>query len=669
MNKNLYRALFLTDDTQNYTNNFYVAEFTKIVLFKTNISMNIEELVERIEELTELRYTEEEVISAIEQWNDGWLERKSGMYSLSSNGMQQMMHKSKEYDITPFVDVFVKEHELNLEIPSNEIKQLIERFIYLRFNENLQQISDIFNHQLSIDSVDDDFDEKQIKTINEFLNWNHNEKNKCIFHLIAKAYDYCMINSRCSNTLLDFSQFNFYLDTNIIFRMLGLNGSLRQKSINTLIDKCVEVGAHIHVNGFVKSECEHTIIDQINALETVTAKMNGLLPPSSMSFAEERSVRIDFYTRYFDWVKSGNKHRNFAGFKKRILQDLSDLLQKFDVDDETTAYKVTQKNEFEAFYDSLFVLKGDKHTTETDINSFLLVREKRNTNPNEEHYLISADGRFISWLKESIPSSKSYADYPSAWLSILLKYSGRESESDYKSFCQFIHLSITPKVEDLAKKIEIKAKILSSDFSDNIKHMLIEDIQNNYYAYSEYDTEEIIHKSYAKTEAQIKAQVSSEKDKEFRKAFAEQKEKYELELERSINDNKSIQAERDRQVKEAYERGKIDQKNKDKEDIINKETKKTIKKHKIISALLNIGLVVFGIGFLMMLGIMIVKGMLPTDNEIIKTLSDNSLWLTITIFVIEAVIGAFKAIFEIFGILSTDKKTIMEKMEEKYRDM
>ena len=58
-NSNLYRTLFLLDDTRNFTNDFYVAEFAKIVLFKQDgVTLDIEKIQEEILNLTELEYTE-----------------------------------------------------------------------------------------------------------------------------------------------------------------------------------------------------------------------------------------------------------------------------------------------------------------------------------------------------------------------------------------------------------------------------------------------------------------------------------------------------------------------------------------------------------------------------------------------------------------------------------
>lgn len=62
-----------------------------------------------------------------------------------------------------------------------------------------------------------------------------------------------------------------------------------------------------------------------------TVYFNRLMPPSVMGFAEESSIRMDFYRRYYDWVALGKKHRNYDSFKKTILKEFNDLIKVFGV--------------------------------------------------------------------------------------------------------------------------------------------------------------------------------------------------------------------------------------------------------------------------------------------------------------------------------------------------
>ena len=161
-------SLFLIDETQEYTNNFYVFEFTKIALFEAGyVALSIDEIVEKIEELAGLKYTEQEVLSAIEQWNSGCIERKSKKYSLTTLGLELMSNRAQAINIKQYTDLFIKEQSSDCQISADQLKDLVEKFIFLRFNENLKQICDIFNQSLAIEEIEEDFDdnyEEELKT-------------------------------------------------------------------------------------------------------------------------------------------------------------------------------------------------------------------------------------------------------------------------------------------------------------------------------------------------------------------------------------------------------------------------------------------------------------------------------------------------------------------------
>lgn len=238
-----------------------------------------------------------------------------------------------------------------------QLETLIEKFIFQRFNENLQQISDILNRCVSIEGIDAQYTDEERIIINEFLNWDNNEKNRCVFTLVAKSYDYCMINSKCQKQEFDFENICFYLDSNIIFRLLGVNGRSRSSSIHNLIKKSRDIGINLVVTAFVKEECEYTIKEHIKTLIDDTKSMATLFPPSAMSFAEEQGIDLEFYKKYYNWVGKGNKHLNYDGFKRSISNELKELYKSFKDLDGIVSYEVKDKSNFDAYYDSLIEIK------------------------------------------------------------------------------------------------------------------------------------------------------------------------------------------------------------------------------------------------------------------------------------------------------------------------
>jgi hypothetical protein len=74
-------------------------------------------------------------------------------------------------------------------------------------------------------------------------------------------------------------------------------------------------------------------------------------------------------------------------------------------------------------------------------------------------------------------------EFPSVWLSIILKYAGRATGEDYASFCRFIKLPIHHTNTDIKKKIEISNIVIGKDISDKMKDRMFEDLDSNYTSY------------------------------------------------------------------------------------------------------------------------------------------------------------------------------------------
>lgn len=693
-NNNLYRTLFLLDDTRNFTNDFYVAEFAKIVLFKKDgVTLDIEKIQEEILNLTELEYTEEDILRAISKWCQDDIEEVNGEYSLKKSAFTEISKREKTNNINSYIHRFLSDNKEKYSLTKEDAEKLIDKFIYQRFNENLQQISDILNHRLAIDDIVDDYSDDEKAFVNDFLHWDNYDKNKCVYTLVAKSYDYCMINSKCADPAFDFSKIHFYVDTNIIFRLLGLNGNLREASVKSLIEKSRAAGIQLTVSNYVKAECNYTINSQLQLLVDTTSGLNSLLPPSSMSFAEERSLKTAFYTKYYRWVKNGNKHRNYEGFRKYIVKEYDSILSDFVSDDGNSSYKIKQGIGFHAIYESLYQVKRDKHTVETDINSFLLVFDRRKENPDQEYFMVSADGKLITWLRDAYPDAKSIAEFPSTWLSIVLKYNGRERESDYKAFCQFIHLSIDPTVEDLEKKLEVKSLIINSDLSDQIKVEMIEEVKNNYGHYQELMPRQVVRLAYGRTEEEIKRDAVQQKDEEYArmvdgifkksekkiKALQEKAarerdadlKKYLYEQQRQEAAHKEemqkfredFAAEKEKARDEGYEKAK-DEMKQERKQRKEEKVKQRIERNREIRKRFSIVLLIISIVLIVGWVTLWILGMLNKGTPLGDFWENNNLFISILFILIEVVFGAAKAVTSNMKRFSTDKKIVSEWIDK-----
>nr|WP_316624309.1 hypothetical protein [uncultured Ruminococcus sp.] len=666
----LYRTLFLLDETRSYTNDFYLAEFAKIVLFRDPSALDIDGLKAGIEELTTLEYTEEDIEHAIAMNGRGQITFENGQYSLTKSAFDELAKRDKTNYLKSFISEFLSANPGKYEISIERAEELIDSFIFQRFNENLQQISEILNRHVSILAEENDYEESEAAFINDFLNWNNTAKNKCVFQLISNSYDYFMINSKCEDPAFDFSSMNFYVDTNILFRLMGLNGKLRESSVRSLIEKCRSVGIHLIVSNYVRAECETTIDKLINLLIDYTTDMSNVLPPSSMDFAEEQSARLDFYAKYFHWVKNGNKHRNYSAFKKYLHRELDVLLKGFIADDGNVSYQTKPESGFANYCDALKSIK-EKHTTETDVNSFLLVRDKRAMDPQQNYYLVSADSHLISWLWETFPGEKSIADYPSAWLSIILKYTGREKDTDYKAFCQFVHLSIHTHVEDLEKKLEVKSSIVYSNLDERIQVEMIDEVRDHYSQYKDLPESKIIRYSYAKAVERIEKETEQrirEEDNKIIDGLEEKLKKAEEEKDNRIAEIKRQSADEKKRIIDEKDNEIVHVKKAEREntiqEIITKEAERVLRRNKKLRTIFVV--LAFAFLFFALVFLLFIRKLIDNTSPIGQFFINNSLLFELVFFILS---GIFALLGWVLAnkIFPVDETVVRQKVEKKYK--
>lgn len=549
---NKCRTLFLIDETRDYTNDFYILELTKIILFEEGAyTLNIAQICEKIEKLTDMQYTEKEILHAIQIMGTDSIECINNEFSLTSIGQKMMQKREKNTSLKPYIKEFIAHSTKHYGIIEQDAVELLYKFIYERFNENIAQIASILDCNVDVNFESEYYSEDENAFVNDFLAWNDTEKNRLVFRLIAKSFDYCMINTKCGKSSLDFSKFYFYIDTNIILRLMGFNNEDRKSSIEAFIDKCLNNNIHIVVSNYVLEECRYSIDRQIDILEQKTCKLNSLISPQGMSFAEENAIFCGVYQDYYDWCRT-NKHKNYVGFRKYMKEKVKKTISKFETNIDNQSFEITNKIVFNKYYYALEDLKNDKHIIKTDINSVMLVEQLRENNIELNYHLISADGVLIKWAKECYNAEKGLVEYPSTWLSVLLKYTGREKTNDFKSFCQFIHLPIRPETEDdLEKKIELKAQIMSSNFDDEIKSNMLEDIKSNYYEYKDLKIDSIIHYSYAKTTDEISKTAIQTFGEQVR---TEQEETYNQKLEEIDEGYKKREIKKEEEYKSELEK-------------------------------------------------------------------------------------------------------------------
>ena len=679
---NIFRlAMILSSgQAQNFQTN--LRKLVKLVLydnFETPIKLT--KIQALIEEQYSLAFSDAELISAIKKDSDDIIintctDPVNNTYQLQPEAFKKIQEK-QTVNIDEYISKFLESGESEDSWEFETVKELVYKFLYFSFNSDTKTVLELMNRKTAETKsycVSDEFSPDEAKIINAFLNWNYVSKNEFVLNLISSCFDYCMLTVKKDTSSFSsiFNGKEFYLDSNIIFRLAGFNKVERQVSMDAFIRKCVDSGVKICYTNHTYAETKSTIKYYVDGLKRLLGKKEPL-SQEAMQALSSKYANLDFHDEYIKWCKiPTNEVGDFESFKKHLDRIVSDLLTPFKL---VTVDTYDTRSNHKRFSDlcedfTEYKTKHYKNTYEgaikVDINNYLYILEKAAANDATDfmqlkYYFITADHCLTEWASIQRPGVVPMFVLPSVWYSILLKYRGRTNE-DYTAFCQFLNIRIAPERDtQLAKKRAMLAYIIELNEDREIKEQIIFDIKDRLsdpqvtvedpIAFVEESHETILQSRIV----EVKAESDARHSKQMKDALDEAEEKHRLEREQDeLGNAQKIQSAKE----ESFTSGQ--------DDIIKKQAQGIIKRHKVILltfwGIVGLSILIFLVTFILSYFV----GDKEISNEIIKWLDENSK-------AIEVISGSGSVLFTVTGIIlgltnvfSTNEEHIVKKLKNKY---
>lgn len=371
--------------------------------------------------------------------------------------------------------------------------------------------------------------------INGFFKYESAEKDKLIFDIVSLSLEYCLLASPKELNKRQISNKIFFLDSNVIYRAIGLNGEERKNLTLQFIKRCNDYGIVLKILNITKSEFKDSVKYRINRIFHVDN-----INTSKKVFKKYSSDEIYLY--YYDWKEkriniSSREFENFifAEYEKLKKENKITVEYKNNIDyidnnemrsikDDILAFKntpISSNGEIIAKYDTQMILSLlEVRKKSNDINKKIL---------NINNFLISTDQQLKDWTFQ-----KGYEQaiilLPSEWMTIMFRFLGRTND-DYKSFVSFLNLknkeesTYSPEMIHiiLAGISEMTQDINRQEFyaEQIIEHDILEIMQNK-------DTkDEIIDKvrNYVKINMDNELKDMTQKKNKVEKDYEETKEK------------------------------------------------------------------------------------------------------------------------------------------------
>ena len=413
-------------------------------------------------------------------------EQLQAIYTLTGKERSKMQNVQKSNTLELIVKRFLKSTILEVDVDEKEIMDLLNRFLYFSFNNDLGAIIHILRGNNCVTSDDEKFgrdfthDEKNI--INCFLEWNDDEKNNFVYSMISCSYDYCLLTlkrDKASYTNL-FKNKTVLLDANIIIRLLGINSIERKEVLEAFVEKCELAGIILSYTNFTLREIMSTIAYYTEKVKRILAG-GAPFKPESISRLIGSSSSYDFYNFFYNWYKQRSSFNcSLNDFEKYLDKNLQMLLSKFKFitfDD----YENGDLNEdFMKKSSSLSQEKEKKgmvydQSIKVDVNNFMYLNKFNEGTYSRNYsdikgYMISADKGYIDWAARENDLAIPVIMFPSVLYSVLLKYVTGRTDDDFAAFTQFLLFRQNTSESDLIPKgREVLTYILSKNETIEIK--------------------------------------------------------------------------------------------------------------------------------------------------------------------------------------------------------
>jgi hypothetical protein len=216
-----------------------------VFLDNDNDSLSIHNIIDKIESNYNFVFGYEEVERlVVNDRKECFLvtkDAKETLAKLTPSRLTLLQSKIKSNNIDYFIDEFIKGYD---QILANvDSKSIIYKFLYDVFKNNISSFTKLTDYKIEVKgsiNIDDSFNSEEKEIINSFLQWENDGKNKAIFDISSYSLEYCLItNNETKQTfqLQNLKNKDFYLDTNVLFRAIGINGESRAMRTITFLRK------------------------------------------------------------------------------------------------------------------------------------------------------------------------------------------------------------------------------------------------------------------------------------------------------------------------------------------------------------------------------------------------------------------------------------------------
>lgn len=362
---------------------------------------------------------------------------------LTKEKFQDIDSKVHNHSIEFYIEEFLTKNRRNKELKTS-LMDLLNKSIYENVNSfTINNIKSILPQSLK-----EKFKKEEIDTFNDFLDEDDHQKNIALFNVFLKAVEFAIITS--GKGVKQFTKDIFIgkeycLDSNVIFRLLGVGGEERRESLVKLIEACIHQGIKFKY-------CIETYKEVVRKIDSIIVEINHGIENNSLQILEDIIKNADFefnngFVVHYALCKLAGRVKSPEQYQVMLLADFKTLRESYHIDSIDGSFKIDkvehwQNKLFEKKKEINFYSHYTKSAAKVDAINILLVRKLRGSNDYNYSDIVSfyltTDRTLNSIMANENKEKIAETILPSQLFILHNALSDDEDERDYKSFNKFL---------------------------------------------------------------------------------------------------------------------------------------------------------------------------------------------------------------------------------------
>lgn len=373
--------------------------------------------------------------------NDVLLSLEVGLYD-------NLCHTSDANSIEHHARRFLRQETL----PENLAEVLVE-MIHQSIYENIQGLAGDNVKALLAEEIKGKFPVETIKVFNRFLEYENRAKDNAIFRLFYKALEFAIVTS--GKGVKDFTANLFkgkvyLLDTNVIFRLMGIDGVQEQANMEELVTACLHQGVEFRYTAQTYEELRRKREQAVAMLKRFNNQASQLVEDTIIG--GDLAIQEGFANQYYRYKKVGVVATP-EQYELKLMADFRRFEDLYKLRAVNCDVQVT-KRDVEALSQDLFegkkarrVLRYTGSAAQVDAYNILYVKGARafnNTSFSDvKCFYLSTDRMLAEILKaEANEQGVSEVLFPAQAFLLHASLSANIKEADYITFTKFLKKSV-----------------------------------------------------------------------------------------------------------------------------------------------------------------------------------------------------------------------------------